>query len=245
MAYAIRATVIFIALLCVTLMVCGFLYIWDVLHEHNNDGTSEAREEQEHIYTELNGGIIQVQPQIKTSPVIALDAGHGGVQPGCEFDGVLEKDITLSVVLAVKGKLEDKGYNVLLTRSVDEDVRLVDRAAIANRADADCFVSIHCNSFVEDMSVSGFEGYYYRSIDGKQLSDHIVAAADKRSIKTRGTKEENYLVLREADMPAVLLEIGYLSNTEERQALISTAYQDTVSTVIAEGIVAWIENTLQ
>lgn len=248
-AYALRTAVIVVTFLCISLMICGFLYIKEHLHKDADDSQYSISDQQEiqstssigNDTTSDNEAIIPIPPVVENNAVVVLDAGHGGIQPGCEFDGILEKDITLSVTLLLKAKLEDMGITVILTRDSDEDISLSERVEIANTANADCFVSIHCNSYTEDTQISGFEGYYYQSDEGKQLADYILEAANSHSINTRNVKEENYQVLREAAIPAVLLEIGYLSNMEEQQNLLNQDYQDIISTTISEGIAAWLK----
>ena len=172
---------------------------------------------------------------------IILDAGHGGTDPGCVLGDVYEKDITLSVTLALKEKLEGIGVSVALVRSDDRTVDLDDRCAIANASGADLFVSVHCNSFT-NTSVKGFEGYYFNGdSDGKRLAELILSAAESDPrITTRSVREETYRVLRKTALPAVLLEIGYLTNDTERAELQSREYQDAIAQAIFDGIVAML-----
>lgn len=171
---------------------------------------------------------------------VVLDAGHGGIDPGCEFNGVSEKSITLAIVLMLKEKLEASGISVALTRSGDQEVDLDERWMFANGSGADLFVSIHCNSYDDD-TVKGFEGYYYRDSEDKQLAELIFSAAQNYpSIRTRSVREENYRVLRNTVMPAALLEIGYLSNAEERANLQSGEYQNTIAQAVFDGITAML-----
>lgn len=170
---------------------------------------------------------------------IFLDAGHGGIDAGCEFDNVFEKDITLSVTLALKEKLEEIGIDVVLTRTDDQAVDLDDRCATANASGADLLVSIHCNSYTS-ASVKGFEGYYLNGdSDGKRLAELVLSAAksDPR-ITTRNVKEDTFRVLRKTTMPAALFEIGYLSNETERAELQTGEYQAAIVQAIFDGIVA-------
>ena len=171
---------------------------------------------------------------------VFLDAGHGGIDPGCIFEEVREKEITLAIVLALKEKLEAAGIQVVLARSGDQDVDLDERWMMANASGAELFVSIHCNSFPDD-TVKGFEGYYYQNRDSKKLAELIFSAAENYpSIRTRSIREEDYRVLRNTVMTSVLLEIGYLSNPAERADLQSTEYQDTLAQAIFEGITAML-----
>lgn len=239
-AYVLQGAIFFVLTLMIVLMVCGVLYIKEHL-AHTPD--SELSAGGADIFTDddtFSGTpAIPVAPTIPGQMKVVLDAGHGGTEPGCEFMGVLEKDITLSVTLALKKKLEESGIDAVLTREVDQNVSLDKRCSIANAANADLFVSIHCNSYMDDSSINGFEGYYYQDEDSKRLADLILSAAENYpSIKTRNVKEENYKVLRDTKMPAVLLEIGYLSNKVERTNLQSSEYQNTLAQAIFEGIMS-------
>ena len=174
---------------------------------------------------------------------IVLDAGHGGAQPGCVSGEMMEKDITLSVTMRLKDQLEKEGMSVLLTRDSDEDVELSDRAAMANESGARCFVSIHCNWYEEDPTVSGLDCYYYQDEEGMLLAESILYSASNHSIVTRESKEENFEVLRDTTMPAVLIELGFMSNPEELENLLSEEYQETLASAIAEGILSTIEES--
>lgn len=169
---------------------------------------------------------------------VIIDAGHGDTDTGCIFDEIYEKDVNLAVALKVKEKLEEleiEDLEVILTRDTDVFVSLEDRAKLANRSKAVCFVSIHCNSF-DDHSMNGFEGYYWKSEKGRELSECIFDAAEKNGVNVRKVREEEYFVLRETAMPATLLEIGYMSNAQERRNLTSEEYQEKISKAIVEGI---------
>lgn len=174
-------------------------------------------------------------PTVKPK-VIVLDAGHGGVQPGCVAGEILEKDITLAVTLQLESQLEEMGYSVVLTRDGDADIELAERADIANRAQAECFVSLHCNWYEEDSSVSGLECYYFEEEDSKRLATLITESTDSQSIHTRDIKEEDFQVLRETEMPATLIEMGFMTNPEELELLLSEDYQEKLAAAIANGV---------
>ena len=91
-----------------------------------------------------------------------------------------------------------------------------------------------------DDSISGLECYYYRSEAGEQLAEAIATATETSEIDTRESKEGNFQVLREADMPAVLIEVGYMTNPAELELLASEEYQQTLASAIAEGIGAML-----
>lgn len=172
---------------------------------------------------------------------ICLDPGHGGSDPGACAEGVREKDITLTMAKLIGGKLN--GYKVIYTRSDDTYPTLSERAALANTAKADLFVSVHCNS-ATNTQANGVEVYTHTS-----QSDGAVAAASaiyKRLLAAsgmtgRGIKAANYHVLRETKKPAVLVELGFISNAADREKLTSAAWQEKAAAAIAAGIKEYIE----
>jgi N-acetylmuramoyl-L-alanine amidase len=170
--------------------------------------------------------------------VIILDAGHGGSDQGTSYEDILEKDINLAVTLKVKELLEFHGAEVILTRSGDEHVGLDERTALANESNTDLFVSIHCNFYEKDSAISGLECYYYTDASsGKRYAEDIFQEiSDLGNIDVRAVKSENYYVLRNTSAPAVLVELGYLSNETDRKNLISERYQDTLAADLAQGI---------
>ena len=134
-----------------------------------------------------------------------------------------------------KGK---RGASVLLTRTDDTKIPLEERAAMANEKEADLFVSIHCNYCEDDSSVQGLECYYREGSDEAQkLAENVVTAVEESSmISCRGTRTADFSVLRNTSMTAVLVEIGYLSNSSERQNLGSKDYQQELIDRLADGI---------
>ena len=174
------------------------------------------------------------------SPLIVLDAGHGGRDQGTSAGSILEKEINLSVVKRLAGILEDAGAAVLLTREDDTKVGLEDRANFANQKEAEFFVSIHCNYCEDDAGVIGLECYYRDgSTEGEALANQIVSRMEEtEEISCRGTRIGDFRVLNKTEMPAVLVEIGYLSNQGERMKLADEAYQKLLTEKLAEGILA-------
>ncbi|WP_051485021.1 N-acetylmuramoyl-L-alanine amidase [Cloacibacillus evryensis] len=172
---------------------------------------------------------------------ICIDAGHGGKDPGACAGGVPEKDIALSVAKLIGGKLA--GHTVVYTRTADNYVALPERTDYANRSKADILVSIHCNSATSEKA-NGVEVYTHTS-----QSDRSVAAASAiykkllaaSGMAGRGIKAANYHVLRETKKPAVLVELGFISNAADREKLTSAAWQEKAAAAIAAGIKEYIE----
>jgi N-acetylmuramoyl-L-alanine amidase len=170
--------------------------------------------------------------------VVILDAGHGGSDQGTSYEDILEKDINLAVTLKVKDLLELHGAEVILTRRGDEHVGLDERTGLANQSGADLFVSIHCNFYEKDSAVSGLECYYYTDASsGKTYAEDIFQEiSDLGNINVRTMMPEDYYVLRNTEAPAVLVELGYLSNETDRKNLVRESYQDTLAADLAQGI---------
>jgi len=167
---------------------------------------------------------------------IVLDAGHGGTDPGAVNGSRLEKDDNLNLALAVAQRLRARGQQVIMTRSTDVFVPLVERSAISNRSNADLFVSIHRNAAASP-SANGVENFVYiqpRPVElqaAQIVLDKIVNAGVQSN---RGVKRGNFAVLRNTTAPSMLLEMGFISNARDNQLFDQNfnAYADA----IAEGV---------
>ncbi|MBT3394163.1 MAG: N-acetylmuramoyl-L-alanine amidase [Waddliaceae bacterium] len=175
----------------------------------------------------------------KASTIIAIDAGHGGKDPGAlSYDKRhLEKHMTLATVMMVKNYLEDMGYDVILTRNANTTLPLYKRAAIANKINADLFVSIHYNSSL-NRKANGIEIFYYKtSTTSKQYAQHVLDALIQHTkAPSRGIKPAYFTVLEETTMPAILVEGGFMSNPAEMHILKKPQYLNVIAYSIAEGI---------
>lgn len=170
---------------------------------------------------------------------VVLDAGHGGDDPGATSKGVYEKDINLAITLRVKQLLEADGeLTVLLSRGEDVFVSLADRAAYANETGADLFVSIHANALENNDSFSGIYTFYHPQKRSDQALAQTIqsAAAEASGGIDRGVRSENYAVLRETTMSAILVETGFMTCPEELARLTDEDYQDRLAAGIAQGI---------
>lgn len=183
--------------------------------------------------------------------VIALDAGHGGSDPGAIGpNGTQEKNITLPITKYLKADLEAMGAKVVMTRTTDVDVyapnasgpdELQARVNVANYNNADAFVSVHINSF-NNSSVGGIATYYYAktSYDAKLAQTIQNRIKDEASFNgDRGIQPGNLYVLRHSSMPAVLVELGFISNPREEAALRTEATQKSFAQKIANGVAAY------
>lgn len=185
----------------------------------------------------------------KYQKLIVLDPGHGGTEPGTLglIDGevvVKEKDLNLKIGNKVLKILQEKGYNVISTRTTDTYVGLTTRAEIANSAEADLFVSIHNNSF-EDPSAKGtLTMYAYDDPkDGNNISGKTIANIMQKEL-VKGTegqdrgllKNPQIVVIRKATMPAILVECLFMSNEKDLQELLDDDRIDKIAEHIAKGI---------
>lgn len=168
--------------------------------------------------------------------IIIIDPGHGGNDTGALRGNIMEKDLTLDIALKVRDKLQEMGFNnVIMTRSSDKTLALADRVEVANTNNADLFVSIHINSSVKS-EINGIETHYYSDkgyevakIMHKELISGINAA-------DRGLFKSKFYVINHTEAPAVLLELGFISNEQERSMLTSEKRQSLSADAISQGI---------
>ena len=237
-AYTLRIIVGLVAVGMVFLMFCGCIHICNLCKGKMSEtvgnpyqaGTNSDSVEWDMVTMSNQGE--------KAEYTIVLDAGHGGKDGGTSSGDVVEKDITLEVVLRMKELLEEKGIQIVLTRDADESVSLADRAAAANQSDAALFVSIHCNYFEDDSAIKGLECYYYEgSEEGRRIAEGILEELQQKdNITVRNAKEETFYVLKQTKIPAVLVELGYLSNAKECGLLASEVYQEILAEELAEAL---------
>lgn len=176
---------------------------------------------------------------------IVIDPGHGGKDPGAisnvTFVEYYEKKFNLVASLMLTGLLYFDDNLVLLTRYKDEAVSLKDRTKIANDFDANIYISIHCNSFITP-EPNGFEAYFYTgSIKGLLLAQHICGSVgDITWLNMRGYKAGTFHVLKYTKMPAVLLELGFLSNSTDLGNLSNTNQLFSLIAKIKDGITGYL-----
>lgn len=179
------------------------------------------------------------------APVVAIDAGHGGEDEGCHAGDILEKDINLQIAQQVSARLTEMGYQVLMIREGDAYKAKEDRVELANRMGVDIYVSIHQNTF-EETQAKGIETWYYgedESRDSKRLAQLIhQGVTGKTGAQEREVRDDaNFCVTGRTEMPACLVETGFLSNPEERALLVTPEYQALLADGIAEGIRLYFE----
>ncbi|MFI3300687.1 MAG: N-acetylmuramoyl-L-alanine amidase [Candidatus Gastranaerophilales bacterium] len=171
---------------------------------------------------------------------IMLDAGHGGKDSGALSGDILEKDITLDVAKLVKNILEKQGHEVIMTRNNDSYVSLEERVEVSENATPDLFVSIHVNSSVKPQ-IDGVETHYYHQHSMALAQTVHTELASSIKSTNRGLFKSKFYVINHTTMPAILVEIGFISNAAERKELISNKRKKQTAKAIAEGIGKYIE----
>lgn len=193
-------------------------------------------------------------------PVVVLDSGHGGMDPGkIGIDGSLEKDINLQIAKRLKRYLEASGVEVVMTREDDRGLyeesdskkKMADmrnRCAKIAKAEPDLVVSIHQNSYHQE-PISGGQVFYYKTSErGKRLAeilqrrfDYVLGEQNTRQAKPNG----NYYLLLHVKQPIVIVECGFLSNRAEAAALNSEEYQDRLAWTIHMGVMEFLNEAEQ
>lgn len=167
---------------------------------------------------------------------IVLDAGHGGANPGATYNGRQEKEDALRLTLAVGRLLEQAGVNVVYTRTNDIYDSPEQKVQKANTAGADYFISIHRNSSVYPNQYTGIESLVYeKSGPAARIAENINRNLSALGFADQGVNErKNLIVLNRTEMPAVLVEAGFINNDNDNR--IFDAQFDEMAQAIADGI---------
>jgi N-acetylmuramoyl-L-alanine amidase len=184
--------------------------------------------------------------------IIVIDPGHGGAQKGAVSSGVNEMDVNLSIARKLAAELRQTGATVIMTREANVTLDLPSRPQIAMDNSANFFISIHCNSNLFPNSVSGAETYFHGWNPNSIYLAKMVQSATCESTKMkdrgarsdrRDTSSSGFKVLRlldSTDIPAILVECGYLNNAEDRRKLIDPVFQGKLAAGIVEGLKSYI-----
>lgn len=190
-----------------------------------------------------------IKESIYKDKLIVIDPGHGGYDPGAVSPKLKmkEKDIVLEVSLQLKKLLENQGFKVYMTRDDDNYIGLYDRSTIANELGADAFVSVHANAHPKT-SVEGIQVLYYPN-DGRD--NKTFAAMTRNSlVKELNTPDKGIIqrpklvVIRETKMPAVLLEIGFMTNPREEKLLQQKDYRKKCAEGAYKGIIEYFDKVI-
>ncbi|MCA9761143.1 MAG: N-acetylmuramoyl-L-alanine amidase, partial [Streptococcus sp.] len=220
-----------------------------------------------HVYYRmLDGSMIavggtQVELPSARSYTIYIDPGHGGVDSGASYGGVYEKNLALSVANKLKANLIQLGYQVLMTRTADYNVDFkTERSKMANQSNADLFISIHFNATgLASSNTTGIETYWYqydpeyqpkinaamhndptRLAESEILANQVhTSLISETGAVNRGVRRDTFAVLRETAIPAILVELGFMSNPSDLQKIKEDAYQTKLANALAQGIDNW------
>lgn len=182
--------------------------------------------------------------------VIVVDPGHGGSNPGAVANGLRESDNNLSISLKLRDKLTQAGAKVIMTRDSDRTVapegsslgqELVTRLEIADANHADMFVSVHSNDNV-DTSLAGTMTFYPSGKSNDLAFEVQNAIVKETGSIDKGTSAATFHVLRNAQMPSILIETGFLSNVEEAAHFKTDDYRQKMAQGIFNGIVNYFNN---
>lgn len=171
---------------------------------------------------------------------VVIDAGHGGTDNGATgASGEHEKDLTLKTAMLLQDTLDSLGAIVVMTRDKDEYVSLEERVSLANNMDADSFISIHYNSVPEIPDATGISTFYFDEQNKELAEDLQTEMINKTNAKNRETNVADFQVLKQNENPAVLMELGFISNEEKEQLILTDSYQKKLINGIAEGLVSF------
>jgi len=174
-------------------------------------------------------------------PVIVIDPGHGGPDPGAiGVGGLQEKGVVLDISQKVATILEQQGVQVVMTRSDDRDLDLEPRVQLAQRVNATAFVSIHANAIsLSRPDVNGLETYYYQS--GLDLARSIhQSVLEGTGVPDRGVRSSRFYVLRRTSMPSVLVEVGFVTGRSDAARLADPNFRNQMAGAIARGILRYL-----
>ncbi|MCT0200364.1 N-acetylmuramoyl-L-alanine amidase [Synechococcus sp. CS-1325] len=175
---------------------------------------------------------------------VVIDPGHGGPDPGAVgIGGLRETDVVLDVSLQAARLLQDRGVQVLLTRTTEVDVDLPPRVSLANSSGADAFLSIHANALnMSRPDVNGIETFYFQSSLSRALASAVQAEvlAVSPGSPDRGVKPGRFFVIRRTVMPAALVETGFVTGDLDSPRLAAAAHRQQLALAIARGILNYL-----
>ncbi len=180
-----------------------------------------------------------ILPKCKGKKVVVIDAGHGGSDYGAIRAGINEKDINLDLARRIQALLMNNGVVVYMERDKDEFVSLQDRTTFSANKSPDIFVSMHVNSSVRP-EIIGVETHYYHQ-ESLELAQTVHASlVSSIKSKDRGLFKSKFYVINHTDVPAILVEIGFISNDAERAELVSEQRKQQTAKAVAEGILKYL-----
>ena len=176
---------------------------------------------------------------IKKGTTVVIDAGHGGSDYGAIRDDVNEKDLTLELSQKLRDYLQKYGVKVIMTRDKDETLSLQRRSEISNEINPNAFVSVHINSFTRS-DVKGLETYWYQPQSkalGQIVHNYLTLSIDSPD---RGLQTARFYVINHTNAPSILVEVGYISNPDERKEMQTSKRQKKTVKAIGDGILLYL-----
>ncbi|MDC3412426.1 N-acetylmuramoyl-L-alanine amidase [Terrihalobacillus insolitus] len=178
-----------------------------------------------------------------TKKTIVIDVGHGGRDVGAiNLNNAVEKDFTMRTAKELQNQLQLLGVEVIMTRNTDTYISLSGRASLSNVVQPDAFISIHYNSAPAYPSASGISTFYLNPTNetlANDIQSELIKATGKND---RGVQQEDFQVLRQTHQPAVLLELGFISNEASERDFLSRGYQEKLAKGIINGLMRYFSN---
>ena len=195
--------------------------------------------------TAINSEFLKLPTVKRNRYYVVIDPGHGGPDSGAiGINGLRETDVVLDVSKTVTQLLLDKGVKVQMTRNNEIDLDLSPRVSFANKTQADIFVSIHANaSRGKKRNINGIETFFYTGWKGRLLAEKIQKEVLKVSPGSpdRGVRRGRYFVIKKTNMPAVLVEIGFVTGRLDSRRLEKRIHRRRGAIAIAKGILEYLK----
>lgn len=228
---------IFLLLIISNLMIVLIMNLQEIEQIINKEHSAQASSINRNKVTSTTEQILQ-------GKTIVIDAGHGGIDIGASGqNGTIEKDVTLTMAKKIQHELEKRtDANIILTRNDDVHKSLADRVKIADEQKADLFVSIHFDAFTTN-NVEGITTYYNKKSDeplAEIIHDHIIT--NELIARDRGVRSGDFYVLRENSSPAILLELGFISNSTDEARMNSEEFQTSTTNSIVDGMIDYLNS---
>lgn len=181
------------------------------------------------------GLAFSISAQAYNFRTVIIDPGHGGHDKGGQWGRVYEKHLALDTSIRLESHLKKMGYNTVLTRRSDYFVSLPGRMTVSNKYSNAIFISIHYN-YTWKQQVSGIETFYHSQASHKLAKDVHRGVMSRVKVVDRGVKYARYYVIRNCKLPSVLVEGGFVSNSNERSRMKTAWFRDAIARGIADGV---------
>lgn len=236
-------------------MIITFVFGKEAIFNRESNNSYSQNLEQPVISSHTDTASSSEPKEPEKAFTICIDPGHGFDDPGATstiYDDLYESNVNLDVALLLRDILENRGFKVIMTHDTNTKpadapsfyrVSLEDRSSLANSNDVDLFISLHCNSYEDDETVSGIRLYYYEysSDETKQYASMISNGISGTLNKSCSVNTQNLHVCREVNMPSVLVEMGFITNKSDCQSFKDQTWQKNMALGVADGISDYYE----